>query len=361
MVEELQWRGVRLRASPAYCVELVASDQRMSHALRELSVARGLKPESIFAVLASHSKQAVAPLTRSETLLLYALHEPTWDESLFVSLFGADYMPWLADLVALRALEIVGGQPGASAAPAPRVRGVLASLSNRAIEHASHFDEPVSESAHRLYAYNSVPVLGRLRRVSTFDAYLSWLCDRNAASMMRHVRSSDPAWIRMGSGSSPRERRIYKLYVSVRAEQLPRALEVLSRELLARARWEAKVAGSPIMLGRPDKLVVYFDDLESMHAVVSAVAPAFEELSAQGVPFTAPASASGALSWARDPAPRDGIANSWRQRLVHLVASALASWKHERARPELFEHVQTALAASNIDSETWTPQGSQGL
>ena len=114
----------------------------------------------------------------------------------------------------------------------------------------------------------------------------------------------------------------YKLYLSPApgavAEVLPVAADAAARVGALRF----KVGADPVGLLRPDKIVFYVHDATALAELAGALTAALAGAEPHGVPFTAPLTDDGLLSWAGDPPGEDR--QSWRMAVCALLAAPLA-------------------------------------
>jgi hypothetical protein len=124
--------------------------------------------------------------------------------------------------------------------------------------------------------------------------------------------------------------------------------------------WSFKVARGVLGLLRPDKLVAYVADLEELNRVAAALADALDGCPAQGVPFTAPATADGLVSWGMDPPSGEGqrgprSRDSWRSWITECLAHALVRAEGCAGAMEPWEFALDRLAMEGVDTATWQP------
>jgi hypothetical protein len=114
----------------------------------------------------------------------------------------------------------------------------------------------------------------------------------------------------------------YKLYLSPApaavADVLPVAAEAAARAGAVRF----KVGADPVGLLRPDKIVFYVHDVTQLADLAEALTVALAGAEPHGVPFTAPLTDDGLLSWAGDPPGEER--QSWRMAVCALLADPLS-------------------------------------
>ncbi len=226
---------------------------------------------------------------------------------------------------------------------------VLARLSRRAVEYVAALRlGDTAELAARLYRYNSLPASPELRRRATDDRAAA----RPGASYRRGV------WETWEDDSAPPVAGpMYKLYASPTPAGTGGACSALLDALGRRDGPVAvKLAGDPLSLLRPDRLVAHFATRDACLATAARVAPALADLPVQGVPFTTPLTESGILSWGADP-PAEATAalppdaRSWRGWLTWRLAAAIIASAADRdpARGAL-----ARLRREGVDTELWS-------
>ncbi len=224
----------------------------------------------------------------------------------------------------------------------PSSEHVLASLSHRALRSAQSLtiDEPARMAAW-LYACNSVPLnphwarlflnAARIEKTLGFNG-----CGEVSALLDAHYRCTQlPHWTawerRPGtSGFEPVDstRPNYKLYVSIHPASLIDVFSEIMRRIAESGVAAFKLGNDVHGVLRPDKLMLYFSDFESLEATAKLLQGALAGSRAQGVPFTAPIDDEGVLSWGLDPPSTERIAGwsggeSWRAWVVNRLARAV--------------------------------------
>jgi hypothetical protein len=311
--------------------------------------------------------QGAAP--PAETAL--ALEQLVLDAVLEVEIGGAFVCgPAAATALAAAALE-------AEDAPAAHP---LAELAIAALRHGAAAEESDPDRlAHLLYGFHREPLsplwaelLPDAEAVLTFLGAAQGSAERRRLEERWELGENERArgWIvfspRRGEAPAGGAGAGYKLYLSPRAEALPRAFAALVERLAPRPGGYFKVGSDATGVLRPDKLVVYFDRLEELLAVARELEPALAALPAQGVPFSAPIDARGILSWGADPPKRARLVawqgpESWRLWLARRLAAAMiaagaasaaggtssegAAWRFALER----------LRREGVDVERWTP------
>jgi hypothetical protein len=122
-----------------------------------------------------------------------------------------------------------------------------------------------------------------------------------------------------------------------------------------------KVGNDAPSLLRPDKIVLYFADLDSVSAGAARLAHELAGCPVHGVPFTAElAGSDGLLSFGIDPPrPEHAIAwqerESWRLWLTNRLAVALLAARRDGGTLEPWQYALARLELEGIDPSTWAP------
>ena len=286
---------------------------------------------------------------------------------------------WIADSV----IEI--GDPGGfvagpqglarvSEAPAATGgHGPLARLSLEAIRHAAALGPLELETlAGRLYGYHRLPLTARWRRrLPDRDAVAAFLglnrggCFAPGWKLAEPTSSSDWwAWSRPKRGSRPPDAATFKLYASPAMDGLRETLAVLADRLGATRAMAFKVGGDAAGILRPDKMVAYFEDLESLRQAADVLHSHLRGIATHGVPFTAEVAGNGLLSWGIDPPTRERVLpwqveESWRLWVARRLAAALRV-AHGRPSAEMpaWRFALERLRLEGIDVDRWVPSPS---
>lgn len=318
-------------------------------------------------------------VNREMALLLYTLREPGPLPSFVASLNERQTLQDIARLVMDGILEVqdddqflTGPQAYAlvsSADPTLGFQNTIAKLSDQALRYAVALavDDP-AVLAGRLYDYNRVPLSPGWRRMypdSTAVARgLTGTATREKGWVVRESEKQSGwlYWMRPGrppQTASPGP--IYKLYVSPRPEALKETLDRLQVLLSNQPVQQFKVGADAEGLLRPDKIVVYFSELESLNRAGQKLVEGLQGIPAQGVPFSAEIGCDGLLSWGLDPpAPRSNSTLtprvSWRLWVTNLLARGVAAAKQAKLAPgPARQFALDRLKLEGVDVETWVP------
>jgi hypothetical protein len=330
----------------------------------------------------------VKTVDRDTALLLYTLREPGPLPSYLRRALGATLRGFAARLVADGVLEIErGGAFVSGPAALPLLEGGVAevaggqgrpaALSLAALRYgaalAAVLADPLALS-ERLYGYGRLPVSPAWRRRLAAGAAAFLGLDRPGAARA----ALDAAWVPtpaghgwqawqartlpaapLVAGAGAAGRPPVKLYVSPLPAALPELIPDLLAGLAAGGALSFKVGEGAAGLLRPDKLVAYFADGESLGRAADRLAGRLAGAPPHGVPFTAAVTADGLLSWGMDPpaaaqAPAFRGAESWRfwltNRLARALGQACVGGSTDPARFALGR-----LRLEGVDTATWTP------
>jgi hypothetical protein len=153
----------------------------------------------------------------------------------------------------------------------------------------------------------------------------------------------------------------YKLYVSPTLEGLEVAVGAVASSLAMAPGVSAFKVGADVYgVSRPDKLVVYFDQLDDLHAGAAMLRKRLRGCPAHGVPFTAAITPDGLLSWGADPpagASTNGDgATSWRMWVTERLAEYLTvAARSDCGQLEPWQLALERLQLSGVDTDTWVP------
>lgn len=279
----------------------------------------------------------------------------------------------LASLVLDGVLELAeDGLSGPAACEALGLRDLapgdsrLATLSLDALRLAHALpDAPPAAVASWLYRYGTLPDTGGVALEP--EAHLSRLGlpprgalrERLEEACAHHLAGAWASWQRTDRGTAHLP---LKLYVSPRPEDLRDVVPALVEHLCSEQVPAFKLGLGRAGLHRPDKIVAYLPSWERLRDVASGLAQVLSGARPHGVPFTAPLTPDGLLSWGMDP-PADGPwagwgpAESWRLWLANHAARSLALARGTGAdADQAVRFVLARLALAGIDGTTWTPR-----
>lgn len=381
--------GADFRANPAY--ELVVFDRLppdQQEALKDLT-----KDPDFYGVLISQagSTRNTKSVSQDTALLFLTLSTPGPVPAYVRTKLADTCNQTVAELVLDGVLEIeregrfVCGSEAYdviySETPVAQARGTLARLAQTALEYAQglDIDDSVALSA-RLYFYNRVPLSPRWKwRFPGQEAVSEYLgIDSGGASRRfldgrwarMRVSPQNEGWIQWESRAYQRletaAQQGYKLYVSPQPEFVQKAFNAVAEVLRESKAHHFKVGNDAAGLLRPDKIVIYFQDFESLQDTANQIAAQLTGCLAQGVPFTAGIADDGLLSWGIDPPPEKGMLawqerESWRLWITNRLAVALlAAKKAPSSTLEPWRFALERLRLDNVNTDTWAPLASFG-
>ncbi len=299
--------------------------------------------------------------------------------------FGDNYRQAIAELVLDGLLEIEADGAFVSGPAAHRriigdgeaaAGGILARRSIEALEYAQALEITDSRTlSARIYGYGRHPLSPQLHRDFPTPAAVSEYLgvharDATGAILAKSwfaVPSSQPGdmWLAWNSRSIRRRpsasEPTYKLYVSPQPESMRDAFQTTVQVISKMAAPSFKVGGDVYGLLRPDKLVIYFENVDDLQRASSALTDRLHGCLPHGVPFTAEIAGDGLLSWGIDP-PRDlsmpgwQQSGSWRIWVTNWLAVALLSAKAaatDAVEPWMF--ALDRLRLDGVDTTSWIP------
>lgn len=150
---------------------------------------------------------------------------------------------------------------------------------------------------------------------------------------------------------------VFKLYVSPTPDALAGdGFATIVAALCATRAWQFKLGADAPHLLRPDKLVAYFPDFETLTQAASEVQKRLAGMAAHGVPFTAEIADGGLLSWGVDPPRTNGFGwtpgESWRLWVTRRLAQAIVQ---ARDADQPWRFAMERLRLEGINPESWTP------
>lgn len=372
------------RANPGY--QLFLFDRlppEQQDALRDLT-----KDPGLYGVLIPKEDGArnTKSVCRDTALLLFALGQPGPLPAYVRTMLGENCNRAIAELVLDEVLQIeregafVCGSPAYdliyNRRPATETEGTLPRLTRAALEYGQALDiEDCGKISARLYFYNRVPVSAFWkRRFPGQDAVASYLGIESGGAIRRHLEgrwvrlkptSESEGWFQWQASAdrAPEAgvRQVYKLYASPRPEFIREAFQVFVEVLTDSPAHHFKVGYDAAGLLRPDKMVAYFWNLETLRDAAKQIGARLSGCAAQGVPFTAALQDEGLLSWGIDPLPERGTLSwqerpSWRLWITNRLATALVAAKNsQNSGLEPWRFALERLRLENVDTDTWTP------
>ena len=363
--------SARLRASAGY--ELVLLD-RLGDAERAL-VERQAGDAELYGVLRPRPGSGLeARAADADTALLFmTLAAPAALPRYVRARLGADAERTVGRLVLDGVLELehegafVGGAdagPLLLSARSTGGRGRIGELSEAALRYGQELAAlPHALLARRLYAYGTRP----LRRE---------LADADAVARACGLAPGGPAHAPLAAGwveqspsdgarahwrqwrprAAPDDGSAWKLYVSPALDALPEAVAAVAATLAGAPGVSAfKLGRDAAVVCRPDKLVVYFERLDDLHAGAAALRTRLDGLPAQGVPFTAAVTDDGLLSWGADPPAAAERRTSWRMWVAERLAEHLAAAAERRDGLPPWRFALERLRLAGVDVDSWIP------
>jgi len=241
-------------------------------------------------------------------------------------------------------------------------------LSINGIKYGAHLPVmDVNKLYQRLYAYNTIPVplnqrSARWGHHSIFPADSLYARARQVLEtywMPESAGDDNQYWLSWKPkkttvrGISPNAC-TFKLYISPHSDAyFPVFAEVIN--ILTEARVYCFKTGSNYHgLLRPDKFVVYFDNINDLKNTAEKIYRATQNFSAQGVPFSAPLFDTLMLSWGIDPPSRKKAPVSWRVWITKELATGIIEGK-KMLVDEPWQYALQYVRSRGFEIEKWEP------
>ena len=264
-------------------------------------------------------------------------------------------------------------------APPYRLAARTGELSMHALTSAMQLGAAsVATYARYLYRYNTAPASPSWRRTyptreSVLDQLRTPVVPWAANEIERSWTLIDDAdtsvrwwiWTHASCSIHPADfsgMATWKLYVSPTCDSVRDAFHAVVSMLADVDVLAVKVGRDLPGLLRPDKMIVYFARREHLEGAAARLRAALDHLPAQGVPFTAPLTDDGMLSWGIDPpySLTGGEARStesWRG----WVTNRLARFLHEGGTtPDVtlpaWTFALSRLELEGVDPRTFVPK-----
>ncbi|NCD68258.1 hypothetical protein [Mucilaginibacter agri] len=246
-------------------------------------------------------------------------------------------------------------------------------LSFKAIEYASNLALlGVKNIGTRLYLYGRIPIspdwlLQFPQSKTLYEAII--VNNQNAAELLtsQWIEKQAPIhndrwtiflnknWERKSFSSAP-----YKLYVNLHPDSILDEFNTVVNHFATFDVPIFKFSKDVFNLLRPDKIVAYLMDFNTLITLGKALSVALKSAKVQPLPFTAAFDESGVVSCGFDPPAKltqSFAATSWRSVITELIARALSEgYRSNMARKELVQNVNFKLDAIGIDTEKWLPK-----
>jgi hypothetical protein len=256
------------------------------------------------------------------------------------------------------------------------MQGQLARLSMLALRYGEKlgFDDPQLLAAW-LYQFGRQPVSPFwARRLADSEAVLAFL-GAGTGSDLRHRLDADweirkdaevqgwLAWTSRRRGEVGQGKVTHKLYISPQVEAMPDVFATVLGVLSTRSA-HFKIGSDAAGLLRPDKMVAYFGDQDSLLEVASELTEQLSSVTPHGVPFSAEITPNGLLSWGMDPPQTEHVLTwqepeSWRQWVVRRLAAAMiAAQSNSHATMTPADFALERLRHEGVDVDDWKPTAS---
>lgn len=225
--------------------------------------------------------------------------------------------------------------------------------------------------AHFLYRFGRLPMSPRwLRSVScaaTTDSLIPWFEREGLARVGTATWSKGPqangAWWLWRRRIQPHARNVglWKLYIDVMPEAIPVAVRACLETLTDSDATAFKLASTAGDALRPDKIVVYYPDRESMESAAKELASDLHGFATQGLPFAPRVRGCPNILWGIDPPGATGLPwaeeRSWRHWACSRLGFAIVRTGAADDNVRLSQ-VGQRLNADGVDVSTWAPMDS---
>jgi hypothetical protein len=375
------------RANPSY--ELVLFDRLSPEQQAVLADLR--KDPDLYGVLRpiQPSGLGIKSVCCDTALLYLTLQRPGALPSYVQGSFGKECNKAIAELVLDSVLEI-GKDDGSFVSGSDAYEllydekrsttalGNLAQLSVEALKYAQALDiGDITRLSARMYFYNRQPASPKLLdRLPTVDAVAKCLGihknGSNQRTLSRHwleTPLSPPyngwrMWERRDEELEPAQsaKITYKLYVSPALDFIQEAFGATVQVMTLVKAPKFKVGSDVYGLLRPDKIVAYFEQFETLQDASQRLQNKLAGCPVHGVPFTAELAGDGLMSWGMDP-PRNQQAliwqerESWRLWVTNHLATALLSAKQAKSSTlEPWQFALERLQLEGVNTVSWVPE-----
>ena len=365
--------NVRLRANPAY--KALSWNRLASDARQKLEL-----DTECYGVLMPHEglDLPVIAIDRDTALLFLSLQEPGPPPDFVVTMAEGESDRILRRLIFDSILQLEDGGEFISGADAcsrlgiagGAVSGDLAQLSIDALNYcAALSDADATTIAHKLYSYNRRPLTTALRRrlpdKAACQAFLGLGAEDHSSRAIARFWSrgaDDSPWLVFKSQQHRpvRPQESCKLYIGLAFEELADCLPDAAEALAAGGATQFKIGTDLDGLLRPDKLVAYFPSKDTLAAAARTLMPDLANRTVHAVPFSAPITESGALSWGMDPASAWlGDRVSWRQWVCEKLAAALVAARSSAGATAIapWQFALERLRLEGVNTSTFMPTG----
>jgi len=214
-----------------------------------------------------------------------------------------------------------------------------------------------------LYRSNTIPISRKLKIQFEDGAYEF----SNLISKHFWTEASSDGWFHYYPSHRGSREFDYqaKMYVSPSPADFTKTLRIVADVFSEHDGVSFKIGSGIAGLVRPDKIVAYFTDKDTLIEVVQKAIPKLQHITAQGVPFTAQCTSDGLLSWGVDPhcnnEQGETERKSWRQWVVEKIAESLASMDHtyrNLSTSEIINIILDRLELEGVDLNSFGPNSS---
>lgn len=202
-------------------------------------------------------------------------------------------------------------------------------LSQNAIKYAWHFrDLSIDEITQKLYSFYTMPVEKTLFNcLKSTDNIKAWLGLGEFSKMLDEyiqtpITDNYKHWLYWQHEKTKNTYNLnFKMYISPTpletVDVFSKVLKLFTRQFVP----SFKIGATSNGIYRPDKMVLYFSDINSIYEFAHMCAPLLKDNDGQGVPFTFPLTENGIISYACEPT--EGYSSSWRIYICKIIAKTI--------------------------------------
>lgn len=236
----------------------------------------------------------------------------------------------------------------------------IGALSQGALHLAARLeDAETPELARFLYRYGGLPRTPELQRNFGYGddpmAVLGLTKGGAARELLErcYETTTFPGWLSFAYDGVPlTDQAACKLYISPMPVALAAAFPLIANVFAQFKVPSFKIGRGLDGLLRPDKIVAYFDDFNSLSKVSNDLRRCLRGCAAHPVPFTADAGGDGLLSWGIDP-PLGSDGLSWRSWITRRLAEGLVLNRATHCR-DAVSGALSHVTALGVNASTWT-------
>jgi len=157
------------------------------------------------------------------------------------------------------------------------------------------------------------------------------------------------------SRKSTRDRNNYKIYISPLPDETPDVFRIVRERVAESGATGMKIGRMNTAILRPDKLLVYFLEIDRAMEFAEELVRRTSSFEGQGAPFTYQVDRSNRLiSMGVDPPKKFGMQNSWRMYVTEKTALAIQG-AHRAKTDNIIEYIRSHMRAFGVNAREWKP------